>query len=106
MVFAYDTFLCFQFHNDDSMSFRSKVFCFNTNLLVQILIWSRWIFQQRLVHKLLQLLFKKSKTQKTIFWKLMKNTTRKYKFNKPQIVKVENMANQISRKKIFKKIIF
>ena len=29
----------------------------------------------------------------------MKNTRKKYKFNLPQIVAVENMANQILRKK-------
>ena len=31
----------------------------------------------------------------------MKNATRKYKFNIPQIVVVENMVNQISRKNCF-----
>ena len=36
----------------------------------------------------------------------MKNTTRKYKFNVPKIVGVEDMANQISRKKIFKNTFF
>ena len=36
----------------------------------------------------------------------MKTTTRKYKFNIPKIVVVEDMANQISRKKIFKHIFF
>ena len=36
----------------------------------------------------------------------MKNTTRKYKFNVPKIVGVEDMANQILRKKIFKNTFF
>ena len=73
------------------------------NTLVQILLWNWWLFQHRLVHKLLQLLFKKRSIKPYIFWNLMKNTTRKYKFNIPQIVVVENMANQILR---FKNIFF
>ena len=73
------------------------------NTLVQILLWNWRLFQHRLVHKLLQLLFKKRPTKPYIFWNLMKNTTRKCKFNIPQIVVVENMANQILR---FKNVFF